>query len=79
MDDETRQPRLPEDYMNMIMATLKVNTPHDAWQKVEELTAQTNLVLVKDGQFALAGGVKVSVWRRVADVILAMVDEAVIQ
>ena len=45
-DDETRQPRSPEDYATMIMQQLGANTMADAWSKVATLTAHKPLVAV---------------------------------
>ena len=79
MDEETRQPRLPEDYMQMIVTALGVNTPHDAWLAVEQLR-RPRLVWVAEGdKLAFAAGIKVRAWQEIANTILGMVDETVIK
>ena len=45
-DDETRQPRSPEDYATMIMQQLGATTMADAWSKVATLTTHKPLVAV---------------------------------
>ena len=80
MDDETKQPSQPEDYMNMIVADLGVNTPHDAWLAVERLAKQPRLVWVAEGEkLAFASGIRVRAWQEIANMILKMVDETVIK
>jgi len=54
-DDETRQPRSPEDYATMIMQQLGANTMADAWSKVATLTTRKTLVAVDgDGKLYFA-------------------------
>lgn len=54
-DDETRQPRSPEDYATMIMQQLGANTMADAWSKVATLTTRKPLVAVDgDGKLYFA-------------------------
>jgi hypothetical protein len=54
-DDETRQPRSPEDYATMIMQQLGASTMADAWSKVATLTAHKTLVAVDgDGKLYFA-------------------------
>jgi len=43
-DDETRQPRSPEDYATMIMQLLGSETMADAYSKVSALVAKTPIV-----------------------------------
>lgn len=79
MDDETRQPRTEDDYMQMIMMAIGANTPMDAYQWVE---ARKNVAMPlvfadKTGAVHLARGVKVGTWLSVANSINHMVDEAV--
>jgi lipoate-protein ligase B len=79
MDDETRQPKQTEDYMQMIMTALGVNTLHDAWLAVERLK-QARLVWVAEGdKLAFAAGIKVRAWQEITNMILKMVDETVIK
>ena len=79
MNEETRQPRSTEDYMTMIMQSLGVNTPMDAWQWVEDRKAITSLVFV-DGENRLgyARGVKVGAWLSIAQAISKMVEDTTV-
>ena len=45
-DDETRQPRSPEDYATMIMQLLGSDTMADAYSKTSALVARKPLVAV---------------------------------
>ena len=78
MDEETRQPRTEEDYMAMIVATLKVNTPQDAWQKVQELN-KPRLVWLEGDKLAFASGIKIRAWQEIVQHIATMIDETVIR
>ena len=54
-DDETRQPRSPEDYATMMMQQLGAKTMADAWSKVATLTTRKTLVAVDgDGKLYFA-------------------------
>lgn len=79
-DDETRQPRMPEDYMNMIVATLGVNTPQDAWQWVEDRKqAWTSLVFAnKEGQIGYARGIRVGAWLSIMQAINKMIEDTAV-
>lgn len=80
MEDETRQPREPEDYMSMIVAALGVNTPHDAWQWVED-RKHVSVALVfadKEGRAGFARGIKVGTWLAISQSIGKMVEEATV-
>lgn len=46
-DEQTRQPRSPEDYATMIMQTLAANSMAEAYSKVSELAAIKPLVWVR--------------------------------
>lgn len=79
-DEETRQPRLPEDYMAMIVASLGVNTPQDAWQWVEDRKhIATPIVFIgKDGRIGYARGVKVGLWLAITQAISSMVEDTTV-
>jgi len=79
MDEETRQPRSPEDYMQMIVTALGVNTPHDAWLAVEQLKQPRLVWVAEDDKLAFASGIRVRAWQEIANMILKMVDETVIK
>ena len=54
-DDETRQPRSPEDYATMIMQQLGATTMADAHSKVAMLVTRKTLVAVDgDGKLYFA-------------------------
>lgn len=79
MEDETRQPRLPEDYMAIIVASLGVNTPHDAWQWVEDRKSITPLVFTDgEGKLGYVRGVKVGAWLMIAQAISKMAEDTTI-
>ena len=70
MDDETRQPRSPDDYMAQIIALLGVNTSADAFQRVKDMRDAKAIVTVDpDGRIAIAAGLTV---RQVYQVISAL-------
>lgn len=80
MEEETRQPRLPEDYMAMIVTALGVNTPHDAWQWVED-HKHVNIPIVfsdKEGRVMYASGLKVGTWVKISQKIGGMIEEATV-
>lgn len=79
-DDETRQPRMPEDYMTMIVAALGVNTPQDALQWVEDRKqAWTPLVFAnKEGQIGYARGIRVGAWLSITQAINKMIEDTAV-
>jgi hypothetical protein len=80
MDEETKQPHLLEDYMDMIVVALGVNTPHDAWLAVEQFAKQPRLVwIAENDKIAFASGLKIRAWQEIANMILKMVDETVVK
>jgi len=80
MDDETRQPRSEDDYMQMAMSAIGANTPHDLWQWVEDRkTVAVPLVFAtKEGQVNYARGVKVGAWLAITQTINKMIEEATV-
>jgi len=44
MDEETRQPRGPEDYMAQIVAQLGANSAGDAWLMINKMASRSVLV-----------------------------------
>jgi hypothetical protein len=77
MDDQTRQPRSSEDYMAQIIARLNANSASDAWLMVDKMASKTVLVSVEDGKLGFASGIKIAVWRQIANDIIAMIDNTV--
>lgn len=77
MDEETRSPKTPEDYMAQIIARLNANSASDAWLMVDKMADRTVLVSVKDGKLGFASGIKVAVWRQLVNDIIAMIDNTV--
>lgn len=79
MEEETRQPRSSEDYMAMIVSSLGVNTPMDAWQWVEDRKAIKPVVSVdSEGNLRYARGIKIKDWLVITQAITKMVEEATI-
>lgn len=77
-NNQTRQPRSQEDYMQMMQDILKLNTSDEVFRWVEQRANTVTLVSVQDGKLAFAKGVKVGAWQQVLEQIAAMINEAVI-
>lgn len=78
MDNETRSPKTPEDYMAQIVARLEANSASDAWLTIDRMMSQTNLVWFKDNKFGFQAGVRVGAWKQVVGIIQDMIDNTVI-
>ena len=78
MDEETRQPRSQEDYMQMIQDVLKLSTPDEVFRWVEQRANAVTLVSVQDGKLAFAKGIRVGAWQQVLEQIATMINEAVV-